>query len=85
MTFSHIIEQSLCYWETTVCQNVALTVIHTQNICHHAWKALRTILWCFVFLQSQGEGLKSKEHYGTDLSLIHDPLPAIGEQCCFAM
>ena len=23
-------------------QNVVLTVFHTQNTCHHAWKTLRT-------------------------------------------
>ena len=40
---------------------------HT-NICHYAWKTLKTTLWCFIVLQSQGEGLKSKENYGTDLS-----------------
>ena len=31
--------------------NVALTVFHTQNICHHARKFLRTTLWCFIVLQ----------------------------------
>ena len=44
MKFSHIIEKSPRDWEATVRQNVALTVFHTQNICHHAWKTLRTKL-----------------------------------------
>ena len=44
MIFSHIIEQSPRDWEITVCQNVALIVFHTQNICHYAWKTLRTTL-----------------------------------------
>ena len=60
---SHILEQCPRDWETIMRQNVVLTVFHTQNICHHAWKTLRTTHWCFVFLQSRGEGLKSKENY----------------------
>ena len=31
-------------WETAVCQNVALTFFHTQNIRHNEWKTLRTTL-----------------------------------------
>ena len=61
---------------------------HTK-ICHHAWKTLRTTLWCFVFLQSRGEGLKSKENYGTDLSHscspLYDLFPTIKDQRCIAM
>ena len=67
MKCSHILEQSPWDSETTIRPNVVLTVFPTQNICHHAWKTLRTKLWCFVYLQSRGEGLKSKENYGTDL------------------
>ena len=37
-------------------QNVVLTIFHTQNIRHHAWKTVRTTLQCIVGLQSQGEG-----------------------------
>ena len=44
-------------------QNVVLAFFHTRNICHGAWKILRTTLCCFVFLQSRGEGLKSKENF----------------------
>ena len=87
MKFSHIIEQAPL--EKTVCQNVALTVFHTQNICHHVWKTLRNTLWCFVVLQSWGEVLISKENYGTNLSHnffpSHDILLAIGDQQCIAM
>ena len=39
--FSHIIEKCPRNWEITVYHNVALTVFHTQNSCHHAWKTLR--------------------------------------------
>ena len=88
MKLSDILEQSPQDWETTTNQNVVLTVFHTQNICHHAWKTLRTTLLCFVFLQSQGEGLKIKEKYGTDLfhnfSPFHDLFPMIGGQQCIA-
>ena len=83
MKFSHFIEQSSRDWETTVCQNVALTVIHTQNIRYSAWKLSEKTL------QSHGDDLKSKENYGTDLShsfsSFHDLLPAIGDQRCYAM
>ena len=65
--YFHIIEHSPRNWKTTVCQNVALTVFHTQIICHHAWKTHRTTLWCIFALQSRGDGLKSTENYETDL------------------
>ena len=65
MKFSHVLERSPRDWETTMHQNVVLAFFHTQNICHGAWKILRTTLCCFIFLQSRGEGLKSKENYGT--------------------
>ena len=29
-------------WEATMRQNVVLPVFHTQNMCHNAWKTLRT-------------------------------------------
>ena len=64
MKFSHILERSPRDWETTMHQNVVLAFFHTQNICHSAWKILRTTLCCFVFLQSRGKGLKSKANYG---------------------
>ena len=84
MKFFHIIEQFPGYWETTVCQNEILTVFHTQNICHHVWKTLRTILWGFFVLQFRGEGLKSKENYGIDFSHSFSPFndlfSTIGDQ-----
>ena len=58
MKFSHILEQSPRAWETTMHQNVVLTIFHTQNICHHAWKTFKTTLQCIVGLQWQGEGHK---------------------------
>ena len=47
-------------------QNVVLAFFHTQNICHGAWKILKTTICCLVFLQSRGEGLKNKENLVTD-------------------
>ena len=44
MKWSYILEQSPRDWETTMRQNVVLTIIHTQNICHSAWKTLRPTL-----------------------------------------
>ena len=60
MKFSHIIEQFPRDWETTVCQNVSLTVFHIKSICHPACKTLSTKLWCFVVLQSWSEGWKAR-------------------------
>ena len=56
MKLLDLLEQSPQDWKTTTGQNVVLTVFHTQNICHHLWKTLRTPLLCFVLLISQGEG-----------------------------
>ena len=50
--FSLIVEQSPWDWETTMLQNVVLTVFHTQNIYHNVWKTVRTTLQCMVGLQS---------------------------------
>ena len=71
----HVLERSPRDWKSTMRQSVVLTVFHTQNICHSVWKNLRTTLWCFVFLQSRGEGLKSKENYGTKFYLLFKPSP----------
>ena len=49
-------------------RNVSLTIFHTQNICHHAWKTVRTTLHCIVGLPLLGEGHKKKKNYGTNLS-----------------
>ena len=75
MKFSHVLERSPWDWEATMHHNVVLAFFHTQNLCHGAWKILRTTLCCFVFLQSRGEGLKSKENYGTKFSLLFKPSP----------
>ena len=56
MTFSHILEQSPRHWETTIRQNVVLTILHTQNIYHHVWKTVRTTLQCIFGVKSRGEG-----------------------------
>ena len=45
-------------------QNIVLTIFHTPNIRHHAWKTVRTALQCIVGLQLRGEG-HEKENYGT--------------------
>ena len=37
-------------------QNAVPKKIHTQNICHRAWKIFRTTLQCIVALELQGEG-----------------------------
>ena len=44
MKCSYFLEQSPRDWEKTLRQNVVLTILHTQNICHRAWKTLRTTL-----------------------------------------
>ena len=58
MKLSHILEQSPRNWETTMRQNVFLTIFHTQYICHRAWKTVRTTLQCIDGLQLQAEGHK---------------------------
>ena len=82
--FIHIIEQCPRDWETTIQENVVLTIFHTQNICHRAWKIVRTTLQCIVGLQSWGEGHEKEKNYGTNLShsfpSFSNLLPAIGEQ-----
>ena len=74
MKFSHILERSPRDWETTMLQNVVLA-FSTHKICHGAWKIIRTTICCFLFLQSRGEVLKSKENYGTKFSLPFKPSP----------
>ena len=56
MKCSYILEQSPRGWKTTMRQNLVLTIFHTQNICHHAWKTVRITLQCIVGLQLRGEG-----------------------------
>ena len=56
MHFSHILEQSPRNWETTMRQNVVLTIFNAQNKCHRAWKTVRTTLQYIVGLQSRGKG-----------------------------
>ena len=84
MTFSHILDSSPRDWETTMCQNVVLTIFHTQNIRHHVWKTVRTTLQRIVGLQSRGEGHEKEKHYGTNLSHSYPSflnlLPGIGKQ-----
>ena len=68
MKFSHFIEHSPCDWETTMRQNVVLTIFYTQNIHHHAWKTARTTLQCIIGLQSRGKGHEMEKNCGTNLS-----------------
>ena len=76
MKFSHFLEQSPHDWETTMHQNKVLTICHTQNIRHHAWKTVRTTVQCIV-------DLKKWKNYGTNLfysySSFLNLLPRIGE------
>ena len=37
---------------------VVLTIFHTQNIYHHAWKTVGPTLQCIIGLQLRGEGHK---------------------------
>ena len=84
MKFSHILEQSPRNWDTTMRQNVVLTIFHTQNLHHHGWKTVRTTLQCTVGLQLQGEGHKMDKNCGTNLShgypCFSNLLPGIGGQ-----
>ena len=68
ISFSHNIEQYSRNWETTMRQNVILTVFHTQNIYHLLWKTVITTLQCIVGLQSWGEGHATEKNCGTNLS-----------------
>ena len=65
-------------------QNGVLTIFHTQNVYHHAWKTVRTTLQCIVVLQLGEEGHKMEKKCGTNLShsfpYISKLLPGIGEQ-----
>ena len=45
-------------------QNVFLTIFHTQNICRHVWKTVRTTLQCIVGLQSREKAMKSRKTMG---------------------
>ena len=84
MKLSHIIEQSPCNWETTMRRNGVLTIFHSQNIYHHAWKTVRTTLQCIVGLQLREEGYKMEKKFRTNQSnsfpYISNLLPRIGEQ-----
>ena len=75
--------QSPRNWKKPMHQNAVPTIFHTQNICHHVWKIVRTTLQC------PGRRSRKLGKLGTDLShsfsTFHDPLPAIGEQRYIAM
>ena len=68
MQFSHIIEEPPRNWETTMHQNVVLTIFHTQNIHHYVWKTVRTTLQCFVGLQLRGEGHEMEKNCWINMS-----------------
>ena len=82
--FSHIMEHSPRHWETTMQQNVVLTIFHTENIHHNVWKTVRTSFQSNVGLQLQGEGHEMEKNCGTNLShsfpCFSNLLPRIGEQ-----
>ena len=56
MTFVYVLGQSPSDWKTTTNQNAVPTIFHTQQICHHVWKIVRTTLQCIIVLQLWGEG-----------------------------
>ena len=56
MKLYHVLEQSPRNWETTLRRKVFLTIFHTQDTCHSAWKTVRTTLQCIVGLQLPGKG-----------------------------
>ena len=64
MKFSHNIEQSPRDLETTMRQNLFLTVFQTQKLFHYVRKTVRTTLQCIVGLQSRGEGHEIKKNVG---------------------
>ena len=80
MQFFHIIEPSPRDWETTMRQNVFLTIFHTQNIPHHVWKTLRTTLQSNIVLQSLGEGHELKTNLSHSVPCFSNLLPGIGER-----
>ena len=55
MKFVYLLGQSPRNWKTTMHQNEVLTIFHTQNIGHHAWKIVRITLQLIGFLQPRGE------------------------------
>jgi hypothetical protein len=65
-------------------QNGVLTIFHTQNVYHHAWKTVRTTLQCIVGLQLGEEGHEMEKKFRTNLShsfpYISNLLLGIGEQ-----
>ena len=61
MKFVYILEQSLRNLKTTMHQNVVPKIVHTQDICHHAWKTVRTTLQCIVVLKSRKKFIKSRK------------------------
>ena len=65
-------------------RNVILTIFHTQNTFHHAWKTVRTTLQFIVGLQSRGEGHEMEKNCRTNLSnsfpCFSNLLRRIGEQ-----
>ena len=51
-------------WETTMRQNVVLTVFHTQHVYHHACKTVRTTLQCIIGFQLPGKGHEMEKNCG---------------------
>ena len=64
----NVLGQSPRDWKKPMHQNAVLTIFHTQNICHHVWKIVRTTLQCIVVLQSRGDDPKS---YETRVQICH--------------
>ena len=56
-------------------EKLVATVFHTQNICHYAWKTVRTTLQYIVVLQLRGEGNEQLKKIWENLCFL-DLLPA---------
>ena len=61
---------SLKIWCILCCRkNMTVKIIHTQQICHHERKTVRTTRFlCISVLLCWGEGPKKQKYYGTKLS-----------------
>ena len=82
--FTRIIEQFTRHWETTMRQNVVLTIFHTQNMYEHVWNAVGTTLQCIIGHQLRGGGHEMEKTCETNVShsfpCFSNLLPGIGEQ-----
>ena len=57
-------------WKTTIQWNVVLTIFQLNHICQGCWKIVGPTFWCIIFLQSRGQGPKSRKATGQICPLI---------------